>query len=324
MWCKSSRWAVVILFLPVLHCVGQELYPLNESASSVPKGAIGVRVFTQNYNEVSTTRSLHVLRIMYGLTPKLSVMVTGSLSNHHSKKLPPDLVTHSHTGNQTNYYTQNILRGVSYPYLFNGIHLFAKYRVLSFDKQNEHLRIALYGEWSDVGQAHDEAEPNLMDDTGGYGGGAIATWLKNRFAVSLTYGLIKPNSYSETQPDFTGGPDLPTKIYYGDAAKYNLSFGYRLSPKHYTDYNQANWNVYVELIGKKYGAAKVIQNGVEITTQAVALTNGSYLEIHPGIQRIVKSNLRIEFSVGFSLASYSYVHFTPVWTLGVQRYFYRK
>jgi hypothetical protein len=318
MWCRSNRWAVMLIFfLPFFNCVGQELYPLNESASSVPKGAIGVRASTQNYNEVSTTRSLEVLRIMYGLTPKLSITATGSISNHHSKKLPPDLITHSHTGNQTNYYTQSILRGVSYPYLFNGIHVFAKYRMLSFDKQNEHVRMALYAEWSNVAQAHDEAEPNLMDDTGGYGGGAIATWLKKRFAVSLTYGFIKPNSYSETQPDYTGGPDLPTTIYYGDASKYSLSFGYRLSPKYYTDYNQANWNVYVELMGKKYDAAKVVQNGVEITTQAIALTSGSYMEIHPGIQRIVKSNLRIDFSVGFSLAGYSYVHFT-------QGYFYRR
>jgi len=324
MLCRSFKWLSVLLFLLIIqNSFGQELFPLNEPASSVPKGVIGVRAFTQSYKEVNTTRLLGAMRIMYGLTPKLSVMLTGSFSNHHDNKLPPDLITHSHNGNQTNYYTNNIKKGVDYPYLFNGIHLFAKYRALSFDGASKHFRMALYGEWSTVDVAHDEAEPNLMDDTGGYGGGAIATWLINRFAASLTYGFIKPNSYFETQPDFTGGPDLPTEIYYGDATKFNLSLGYRLSPKHYTDYNQANWNIYIELIGKKYDAARVIQNGTEIANQALALESGSYLEIHPGIQRIVKSNFRIECSAGFSLVGNSYVHFTPVWTIAVQRYFYR-
>jgi hypothetical protein len=260
---------------------------------------------------------------MYGLTPRLSFTVTGSVSNHHDTKLPPDLINHTHSGNQTNYYTQSVKKGVDYPYLFNGIHLFAKYRVLSIDGKNEHFRIAGYGEWSNVGVAHDEAEPRLMDDTGGYGFGVIATLLKNRFAASITYGFIKPNPYFETQPDFTGGPDLPTTIYYGKALTYNLSFGYRLAPAHYTDYDQPNWNLYVEFIGKTYDAATVIQNGVEIETKSVALTGGNYIEIHPGIQRIVKSNLRIEFSVGYSIIGFSYVHFTPVWSLGLQRYFYR-
>jgi hypothetical protein len=171
--------------------------------------------------------------------------------------------------------------------------------------------------------AHDEAEPNLMEDTGGYGAGLITTFLKNRFAVSLTTGVIKSNSYFETQPDFQHGVDLPTKIYYGDAVTYNLSFGYRLAPSHYLDYDQPNWNLYVEFIGRSYEGARVIQNGVEITARTVALTNGSYIEVHPGIQRIVKSNLRIELSAGLNLISKSYARFNPTWTLALQRYFYR-
>jgi hypothetical protein len=174
-----------------------------------------------------------------------------------------------------------------------------------------------------VNVAHDESESNLVDDTGGYGFGVIATLLKNRFAVSITSGFIKPNSYFEKQTDFTGGPDLPTTIYYGNAIKYNVSFGYRLAPSQYTDYDQPNWNVYLEFIGKTYDAARVIQNGTEIKTHTPALADGSYIEVHPGIQRIAKSNLRMEFSVGFGLTGNSYVHFTPVWSFGVQRYFYR-
>jgi hypothetical protein len=322
-----SRKVNTVLFLFVLvpfwKSQAQELFILNEPASSVPKGVIGIRAFTQNYKEYSTNRSLDALRIMYGLTPRLSIMATGSISNHHDHKLPRDLINHSHNGNQTTYFTQPIKRGVHYPYLFNGLYLFSKYRFLSHDEQNKHLRLSAYAEWSNVHVAHDEAEPNLMDDTGGYGVGLISTYLKNRFAVSLTSGFIKPNSYSEIQPDKTGGPDLPTKIYYGKAIKYNLSFGYRLYPKKYQGYEQVNWNLYVEFMGKSYDAATVIQNGTNIQTKASALKKGSYVEIYPGIQRIVNSNTRIELCYGFDLLGYSYVHFTPVWTFAVQRYFYR-
>jgi hypothetical protein len=320
---KASAILLLVLFAFCHQSFGQELFILNEPASSVPKGVIGVRAFTQNYKEYSTNRSLDALRIMYGVTAKLSVMATGSISNHHARKLPKDLINHTHVGNTTNYYTQAIKRGVSYPYLFNGLYVFAKYRFLSHDQQNKHFRLSAYGEWSNVGVAHDEAEPNLMDDTGGYGFGIISTILKNRFAASLTTGFIKPNSYSEIQPDFTGGADLPTKIFYGNAVKYNLSIGYRLYPKKYEGYEQVNWNVYVEFIGKTYDAARVIQNGTEIKARTVALQKGSFVEIYPGIQRIINSNTRIEVSYGFGLIGYSYVHFTPVWTLAVQRYFFR-
>jgi hypothetical protein len=260
---------------------------------------------------------------MYGATARLSLIASVSISNHHDHKLPKDLINHTHLGNQTIYYTQPIKRGVEYPFLYNGLHLFAKYRFLSNDEQNKHFRLAAYGEWSNVGVAHDEAEPNLLDDTGGYGFGLISTLLRNRFAVSLTSGFIVPDPYYETQPDVSGGPDLPTKISYGNAIKYNLSFGYRLYPRKYEGYEQANWNLYIELIGKSYNAATVIQNGTTIKAKTAALQSGSYVEIYPGLQRIINSNTRIEFCYGFNLIGYSYVHFTPVWTFAIQRYFYR-
>jgi hypothetical protein len=321
---RIKRILILLLVIPCISNHAQELFILNEPASNVPKGVIGVRMFSQNFKEVNTNRSLLAFRLMYGVTPRFSVYVTVSGSNHHNKQLPADLITHTHNGNQTYYFTHNIKRGVNYPFLFNGVNLYAKYRFISIDKKNEHLRLALYGEWSKLNTAHDEAEPNLLDDTGGYGGGIIVTWLKNRFASSVTTGFIRPDSYSEVQPDFTGGPDLPTYIKYGNAIRYNLSMGYRIWPKHYIDYDQPNLNVYVEFQGKKYDASEVVQNGVLIETEAVALVGNNYIEMHPGIQYIVKSNLRLEASVGFGFINRSYVHFTPLWTFALQRYFYRK
>jgi hypothetical protein len=115
---------------------------------------------------------------------------------------------------------------------------------------------------------------------------------------------------------------MPTTVHYGNAIKYNLSLGYRLYPKKYEGYEQVNWNLYIELVGKTYDAATIIQNGTDIETKTSALKRGSYVEIYPGIQRIINSNTRIEFCYGFDLIGYSYVHFTPIWTFAVQRYFY--
>lgn len=315
----------VLLFLLISARVwAQELYPLNEPASTMPKGVLGVRLSTESFQEVNRTRRLHALRLMYGVTPRLTLLTNFTLSNHHSRKLPEDLISHVHVGNNTYYYTHNIQRGAKYPYLFNGVHVLAKYRFLTVDRKNEHFRMALVGEWSNVNMAHHEAEPTLMDDTGGYGAGFIATWLKNRFAASFTYGFIRPNSYFEKQTDFSGGPDLPTTIYYGNASKFNLSLGYLVYPKRYTSYDNPNWNIYLEFMGKQYDAATVIQNGSSMETRAIALTSGYYWEVHPGIQRIVNSNFRMDLTVGFSLVNSSYVRFTPVWMFGVQRFFYRK
>lgn len=302
---------------------GQELFILNEPASSVPKNVLGFRFLYHNYEEARTDRRLYSLRALYGVTSKLSVLATVAISNHHDRKLPRDLFNHTHVGSQTNYYTQAIRRGRGYPYLFTGINLFAKYRFLTRDSKYKHFRMAAYGEWSNANVAHDEAEPNLMDDTAGYGGGLITTYLRNRLAFSLTTGMMIPRYYSEYQPDVTGGPDLLTVIHYGRGLKYNLSIGYRVYPGKYESYKQNNWNLYLEFTGKSFEDARVFQNYTAITTNTYALLGNSYVEISPGIQRIINSNTRIEFCYTFNLISYSMAHFPPATTLAVQRYFYR-
>ena len=45
--------------------------------------------------------------------------------------------------------------------------------------------MAAYAEWSNTNVTHDEAEPTLLGDTRGYGGGLITTYLKNHFAATL-------------------------------------------------------------------------------------------------------------------------------------------
>jgi len=237
-------------------------------------------------------------------------------------------VTHTHVGNQTVYSTQPIPYGITYPMKFNGVNLYAKFRFLSLDGMHTHFRMAIYAQWAHITSVHDEAEPNLIDDTKGYGGGLITTYLKNHFAASLTTGVIIPGYYDEYTKDPLGSPiPLYTKLQYGNAVQYNLSFGYLFYPKKYENYSQTNWNFYLEFIGKSYAEAKVYQNEqntgqLQVDIQSAALKAGSYIEIHPAIQKIVNSNLRFEISVGLPMINKSYTHFYPLYMFGIQRYFY--
>jgi hypothetical protein len=55
-----------------------------------------------------------------------------------------------------------------------------------------------------------------------------------------------------------------------------------------------------------------------------ALQGSYYLEANPGVQAIIRSDLRIDVSVGYPIFNRSFVHFYPVYNVGVQRYFYFK
>ena len=321
-----KRLIEILLLLCSLSSESQELFPNNEPASNVPNKVLGVRQFNETYREVNTNRNLFGIRVMYGLLPKLTVMASASMSNHHDKDFPVNLVSHTHNGNQTTYTTGNFQRGLNYAYQYNGIYLYAKYRFFTRDGQNKHLRMAVYADWSNVKVAHDEAEPTLLDDTRGYGAGLITTLLNKRFAVSFTGGFIIPGSYTGFSPDALGGPMISTEIKYGRAVKYNLSFGYLLLPSRYKNYKQTNLNIYLEFQGKSYEKARVYQYGgvVEVPIQTPLLQAGNYVEAHPGLQFIFHSNLRIDLSAGFPLINKSYTRFYPMYTLAIQRYFYFK
>ena len=107
----------VIAYITILLCLtgtaaAQELFPMTEPASNVPRGALGIRLFAESFNEVDRIRNLFALKVMYGLTPRLTVIASPNVSNHHSKQLPPEFPVHN---------TPQI--GVDLPYLFNGLNL---------------------------------------------------------------------------------------------------------------------------------------------------------------------------------------------------------
>ena len=278
---------------------------------------------SQLYQEYSQTRQMYATRIMYGLTSKLTIEVTASTSNHHDTLLPPNLTKHTHNAQGGNVYTaDNLPRGLYYPFIFAGYNFYAKYRVYSNDGEKSHFRVAVFADYSTIDVAHDEAEPELLDDNGGYEGGLIVTKLIDRWAFSFTTDYIVPTSFVQTQTKYIWPPQVTT-LQYGRALEYDFSIGYRFFPdKYMNDYTQNNFNVYVEFLGKSYNGAQVNVNGVVGNIQTPLLEKGYYVEMYPGIQWIINSNARAELSVGYPILGESYVHFYPVYDLAVQRYFY--
>ncbi len=301
-----------------IQSIGQELFPINEPASTVPKNVLGIKFMSETNRELETIRNQFAVRLMYGLTPKLTVWAQPMVSNHHDQFLPNDLIDHRHIGASTVFYSSTIQYGRKYNYTFSGLHFYGKYRFLTQDENDSHFRMAAYAETTIFGtQAHDESEPHLQGDNEGFGGGLIATYLKKRFAVSFTGGFIKANDYHQNKQG------LRHQLKYGQAITYNLSFGYLIYPKKYTSYNHSNINLYVELVGKSYGAAQLWEDDQAVEIVSESLGQGAYLDVFFGIQRIMNSNDRVELTVAFPVINKSYRHFYPLLSLGWQKYLFK-
>ncbi|MFN8331888.1 MAG: hypothetical protein U0T81_11840 [Saprospiraceae bacterium] len=312
------------IFLTIIsHIKGQELFIHAEPASSLPKGVIGLSLSDQLYREVDQSRNLFATKVLYGITSHWSIACILSFSNHHGTSWPVDFIDHLQNSSGSIFSVKKIKRGIKYPYLMNGIYFYSKYRIYSLDNRNRHFRIALFGEASYINVPHDEAEPSLMDDTRGVGGGVIMTFLNKHFASSWTLGGIYPFSFSKDNPalhQFIDPAIITLKS--APAIQSSLSFGYLLYPRVYKNFRQTNWNLYLELIFKSYGRAKVLLNDQPVFSQSIFLSPSSYLEVHPGIQHIINSNLRLDFSVGWKWAGGSYVRYYPIISFGISRYFY--
>jgi hypothetical protein len=302
----------------------QELFPVAEPASTMPKGVLGVRMSSEFFYEAGQPRNQISARLSYGLLKNLTIYAQPSISNHHGEKLPGDLVNHTHNGSSTQYFSTGKVFGREYPYLFGGVYFYSKYRFFSRDDAHKHFRMALYGEYAIGKTAHDEAEVRLAGDNSGYGGGLIITQLVNRLAVSFTSGVQVADKYTEFNTLQNSQLINTLDVLYGKALSYNLSIGYLLYPRQLKDYTQNNYNIYLELMGRSYEGVTILQDGASIDIQSNALKGGNYVEAYLGLQNIINSNTRVDFSVGLNLINRSYTHyFYPVFMLSWQRYFYR-
>lgn len=296
---------------------GQELFPHAEPASTMPKGVSGFRFFYERYNEQTSNRikdSYHI-RYMYGITSKWTAMATLGVSNHHYSKFPTDLLP---------YFFNHHLK--SYPpasYGFEGLNVYSKYRFFTHDSHHRHLRLAVFAEGCKSFVAHDDAEPTLMTDNSGYGGGLISTYLLGKFATSVTLGFIHPLMYTQS--------DIDVRFQSGDATYMEISTGYRIWPLQYESYSDVNINLYAECMFKQYGAAYVEQHGQVIDFAQYAqfspytynaMKASSYIAGMFAVQFISNSNTRIDVGVTLALKDRSYTYWSPMFTVQYQTYLY--
>jgi hypothetical protein len=298
------------LCIALVNCAyGQELFPVNEPASTIPKGIFGVRLGSHiHYSKVGHRE---MIRLMYGLTSKISLMLTTTSSNFHISQFPTDLngyykIYHNHNASQN-----------FYPYSFEGIHLFTKWRFLNFDDKNKHLRFALYNEISYNRKIHLDAFPSLLGDNSGASIGIISTKLYKKLAVSLTSGITKFFPYSK----LSKGENV--RFQAGNSLDLNLSIGYLVFPKRYTGYKNLNINLYAELLNKFYSSSTITRNGYYINTdQFQYLRGGNLIYLCPAVQFIVNSKTRVDIVTQLPLYHKNNITQYSMLRINLQHYFF--
>lgn len=276
---------IAIFLLGVAQLTAQELFPVNEPASTVPYKVIGVRLSTHLHYKYQTLGHREMVRVLYGVTPTITAMATLTTSNFHVAEFPDDLneyyrISHNHKSGSDDY-----------GFRFEGFHLLAKWRFITRDYAKEHFRVALLTEIAQSKSTHLDAYPNLVGDHGGIGTGIIATKLQNRLAASLTAGVT--HFFSSVKKT---GADI-VEYRPGRSLNLNFSTGYRIFPNVYTSINNLNINLYLEANAKMFQGMSASRNGINLNTfQFDYLRNGNLCNVYPGIQLIFNSITRLDLS----------------------------
>lgn len=239
------------LLVPIAIAIGgraqaQELYVFTEPASNMPAKSVGIRL--TNEGRVSPDFSIRTTpELMLGFNKNLMVHVQGFLSNMD--------------GN----------------YKVEGASLYAKYRFLSIDEMKRHFRAAAFGRISTSSRPIFSEDINLEGDNSGIQGGLVFTQLLHKLALSTTLSYTK--SFERDSKQQLGMPQ-PSQM-----LGYSLSSGYLLLPFVYKNYNQPNFNLYFEVLGKTNP-----ENG------------RSYVDFAPAVQMIINSRTRIDLGYRFEVA----------------------
>jgi hypothetical protein len=290
----------------------QELYPYSEAASTQPKNVLGFHLGYENYKELPSNRARlwNELKFIYGIRHNLTASLSITGSNHHTKTFPNDISGFFKNHHQISY-PQN-------PYQLEGIILTAKYRFLTIDRRQRHLRMAILASAAKSFVPHIEAEARLGDNSG-VEGTWITTLLLKRFAISLNPGIIAPTKYQNK--------DNSTTFQYSTVKYINVSLGYRLIPSKYSDYNNLNLNLYLEVTNRWYGNAVLTVNDQPYSFDQFqnydryiynGLQSNFYSEIRPSIQLVFFSKTRLNLGVAQSLYGQSYLHFYPLYFVTLQ------
>ena len=286
----------------------------------MPKNVYGFRQINEQFKDINGRgRYYSGFRVMYGLSKRLTVMTMIGGSNHHLKKVPSDFTSYLLNHHKITY--------PIFPFLTEGVHGYAKYRILSIDREKKHFRVAIYSEVTKSFVAHTEGESNLMTDNSGYGGGLIFTKLYKRFAASFTSGFIKSLPYTQQNDLYK----LTFKS--GDVLVNNLSLGYRIYPRTFANYKDININLYAEIINRRYLSATIYYDGVPFDYSfikdngAIYTYNGfvknQYTELRTSVQFIFNSTSRLDIGFAVPIISRSYLYDYPLVFINIQKYIFK-
>ncbi|SFH11297.1 hypothetical protein [Pedobacter insulae] len=171
------------------------------------------------------------------------------------------------------FHVQGFVSDMDGRYQLEGASFYLKYRFLSLDNAQSHFRGAAFGRVSSSRRKFASEDINLEGDNSGFQGGLVFTQLIHKLALSSTIGYSKSLG---TRTALTN----PNEI-----ISYSLSSGYLLLPFVYKNYNQPNFNLYFEMLGRS--------NPV----------NGkSTLDFAPALQVILDSKTRIDLGYRFNVA----------------------
>lgn len=239
--------AVFILQLgTAMRLSAQELYVFTEPASNMPAKSLGLRLTNEGiFSGGKMNRTIPEL--MLSFNKKLMVHIQGFFSDMD--------------GN----------------YRLEGGSIYAKYRFLSADDAQRHFRMAAYGRLSTSKRPLSTQDINLEGDNSGLQGGIVATQLLHKLALSAHISYVK--AFIHDVP-VMAGMQRPDEL-----IAYSLSSGYLVLPVHYKNYNQPNFNVYFEMLGKTNPA-----NGQ------------AYIDFAPAVQMILNSRTRVDMGYRFQAA----------------------
>lgn len=244
------RSLIVLIFLLPYTINAQELFTYTEPASNMAAKSIGLRLNTMLGSNTDKSTMIGINpEVMFGISRKIMIHTNAYFSNNMRANASDDLA-------------------------YNGAGLYAKYRFYSEDEVHSHFRLAAFGRASASNIMIRQPAINLNGNNTGFEAGVVATKLINKVAMSASAAYVK--AYSNKSH----------KFHYGNGAsrafEYTLSLGKLMLPKEYTDYNQTNINLMVEMLGQFNPALDV-----------------GFIDIAPSLQMILKSRMRIDAGYRF-------------------------
>lgn len=239
-----------VALLAASHAFAQELFVYTDPASNMPAKTIGIRATQSFFKDVNKgTTNYHILpEVMFGINKNLMIHAEAFVSNRN--------------------------KALTY----EGVGLYAKYRFYSKDDVHTHFRMAAFGRLSTNNSDIHQDEIDINAHNSGYQLGFIVTQLLHKVALSSSVSYVQALNNGSTNKFPSNQAD--------QAINYTISFGKLLLPKEYTNYNQTNLNVMVELLGQKL----------------VGNSKG-YLDVAPSLQLIIHSQTRVD--IGYRHQIYS-------------------